>query len=74
STVTAGGGDVPNGFRLIPYSVIGGHGLLPAFAPDKVELVKSDLLKELPSVLIGISDEPLGDDYKGIISPTTLAE
>jgi stage II sporulation protein GA (sporulation sigma-E factor processing peptidase) len=74
SAVTVGGGDVPSGFRLIPYSVIGGHGLLPAFTPDKVELISNNKIREIPGVLIGISDEPLGDDYKGIISPTTLAE
>ena len=74
SAMTMGSSDAPNGFRLIPYSVIGGHGLLPAFSPDKVELICTDKTREIDNVLVGISNEPLNDDYKGIISPTTLAE
>ena len=74
SAMTMGSTDAPNGFRLIPYSVIGGHGLLPAFTPDRVELISNDKNRTIPNVLVAISNEPLNDDYKGIISPTTLAE
>lgn len=74
SAMTMGSADAPNGFRLIPYSVIGGHGLLPAFTPDRVELISNDKNRTIPNVLVAVSNEPLNDDYKGIISPTTLAE
>lgn len=63
----------PNGFRLIPYSVVGGNGLLPAFSPDKVELLEDEKSTEIGSVLLGVSEATLGEDYKGIISPVTLA-
>jgi len=65
---------LPHGFRLIPYSVVGGHGLLTAFVPDRVELLEGDEVREIHSTLLGISDEPLGEDYKGIINPMVLAK
>lgn len=65
---------LPQGFRLIPYSVVGGHGLLPAFIPDKVELINDKNAREIHSTMLGISDEPLGEDYKGIINPTVLSK
>lgn len=68
------GDNLPHGFRLIPYSVVGGHGLLPAFIPDRVELMEGERSREICSTMLGISEEPLGEDYKGIISPTTLAK
>ena len=74
TTVSVGGNELPNGFRFIPYSVVGGHGLLPAFTPDKVELLSGEKSREITNVLLGVSEEPLGEDYKGIISPVTLSE
>lgn len=60
------------GFRMIPYSSIGGHGLLPAFEPDKIELEEDGNIKKLKKMLIAASREPLGEDYKAIISPSAL--
>lgn len=60
------------GFRMIPYSSIGGHGLLPAFEPDKIELYENGSIKKLNKMLIAASHEPLGEDYKAIISPTVF--
>ncbi len=72
--VTVPNDDAPKGFRLIPYSVVGGNGLLPAFLPDKVELLEEEKSTEIKGVLLGISEQPLGEDYKGIVSPVTLAK
>lgn len=66
--------ELPQGFRLIPYSVVGGHGLLTAFIPDKVELLEKGSQREIYGTMLGVSDEPLGEDYKGIVSPVTLAK
>ena len=74
TAVTVPNDKAPNGFRLIPYSVVGGNGLLPAFLPDKVELVEEQAVSEITSVLLGISEVPLGENYKGIVSPVTLAK
>ena len=64
----------PKGFRLIPYSTVGGHGLLPAFIPDKTELIEKGESTLINNVIVGVSKEPLGEDYKGIVSPLTLAK
>lgn len=64
---------MPNGFRLIPYSVVNGSGLLPAFLPDRVELLE-EKSTEIANVLLGVSEVALGEDYKGIVSPVTLAK
>lgn len=74
SMATATVGEQPKGFRLIPFSTVGGHGLLPAFIPDKVEIAEEGKLREINGVLIGISEESLGEDYKCIVSPLTLAK
>ena len=71
---TATAGERPKGFRLIPYSTVGGHGLLTAFIPDKIELVENGKATTINNVLLGVSEEPLGEDYKGIINPTTIAK
>ncbi|MBO5105915.1 MAG: sigma-E processing peptidase SpoIIGA [Clostridia bacterium] len=74
TAITVPNDNTPNGFRLIPYSVVGGTGLLPAFLPDKVELLEKEKSTEIKSVLLGISEVALGEDYKGIVSPVTLAK
>lgn len=73
-TITVPNCEAPNGFRLIPYSVVGGKGLLPAFLPDKTELIEEGKSTEINNVLLGISEASLGEDYKGIISPVTLTK
>ncbi len=60
-------------FRLIPFSSVGGHGLLPAFKPDNVSIILNSTAKSPGPVLVAVSNEPLGEDYKAIISPE-LAE
>lgn len=72
--VLADGTALP-GFRLIPYSSVGGHGLLPAFPVDRVEWERPDgTRRPLPRLLVAVSEEPLGEDYRAIISPTVLGE
>lgn len=60
------------GFRMIPYSAVGGHGLLTAFVPEKISL-EIPLQKAINiTALVAVTNEPLGDDYKAIISPETI--
>ncbi len=58
------------GFRLIPYSSVGGSGLLTAFTCEKADIEYDNRVKTVLSPIIAISEEKLGEDYKGIISPT----
>ena len=60
------------GFRAIPYSSVGGHGLLPAFEPDKLEVEVNGKTTAIARPILAISEEPLGEDYNAIISPTLL--
>lgn len=60
------------GFRLIPYSSIGGHGLLTAFEPDILSVENNNRITQISRPLLAISEEPLGEDYRAIISPTLL--
>lgn len=64
--------NLPKGFRLLPYSSVGGSGILPAFAPDEIWYERDGKKIKIKNVLLAISKEPLGEDYKAIISPTLL--
>lgn len=67
-TITAG--SAPDcGFRMIPYTTVGGHGLLEAFQPDSVNVTLNGKTKTVDRVLVAVSNERLGEDYKAIISP-----
>ena len=60
------------GFRVVPYSAVGGHGLLVAFSPQKITAqINENPPLELNAVC-AITGEPLGDDYAAIISPDAL--
>lgn len=61
-----------SGFRVVPYSAVGGHGLLVAFTPSKITAkIGQNPPLEL-NLLCAVTDEPLGDDYSAIISPDAL--
>lgn len=58
------------GFRLVPYSTIGGDGLVPSFKPDSVVVVDSLTGRsKAVDALIGVS----GDADKAIFNPKVLA-
>ena len=49
--------------RLLPYSAVGGPGLLPAFRPDRLFIDG----REQSGYLIAVSPQTAGDDYEAII-------
>jgi hypothetical protein len=51
---------------------VGGKGIITAFKPNNVLIKFDDKQVPIKEVLIGISNEPLGDDYKAIINPDIL--
>lgn len=67
-------GEVPHnsGFRMIPYSFVGGHSLLPAFKISNIKINANEHLINLENILAAVSSEPLGEDYKAIIDPSIL--
>lgn len=70
--VAAGGFSAGKGFRMIPYSYVGGHGLLPAFKPDEVLVHFDNQSMNIENALVAVSSEALGEDYKAIINPEIL--
>ena len=59
-------------FRVIPFSSVGGNGIITAFKPQKLVINFDDKQMSLENILIGISKEPLGSDYKAIVNPDIL--
>ncbi len=58
--------------RLIPFSTIGGEGVLNAFKPDKVEINSSLGSVEINDVYIALSDSVKKGEYQGILNPKIL--
>lgn len=69
--ICTGNASAPNGFRMIPYSFVGGMGMLPAFKIESAT-VEGDEKKVLSDILIAVSNSPLGEDYNAIINPEIL--
>ena len=50
-----------NGFRYIPYSVVGGKGILPAFVPDGITVKSKKFCGSADDCLLAVSDDLAGD-------------
>lgn len=65
--------DVPKGFetrfRMIPFSTIGGSGMLPAFRADQVVLHEEQEHKTIPACVVAVLDAPLGEEYHALVGP-----
>ncbi|MBQ4153692.1 MAG: sigma-E processing peptidase SpoIIGA [Clostridia bacterium] len=70
--VTAGVVPHESGFRMIPYSFVGGHSLLPAFKTSNIKITANGRLINFENILTAVTAEPLGEDYKAIIDPAML--
>ena len=73
------GRTLPQGFptgcshlRIIPYSAVGGEGLLCAFRPESVE-VRLGRRRQAVECYIAVSDNLEDSEYDGIINPRILA-
>lgn len=58
--------------RIIPFSSIGGEGVLYAFKPDKVKISSSHGECEINDVYIALSDWVKKGEYQGIINPKII--
>lgn len=58
--------------RLIPFSSVGGEGVLSAFKPDKVEISSSLGSVEINDVYIALSGSVKKGEYQGILNPKLL--
>lgn len=58
--------------RIIPFSSIGGEGVLYAFKPDEVVISSSFGECSVDNIYIALSDRVKKGEYKGIINPKIL--
>lgn len=64
----------PPDFRVIPYSSVGGTGILTAFRPDKIKIADKDNLHEIDCCYIAVSDSLNEEEYDGIMNPSLLTK
>ena len=64
--------DLKDRYRLIPYSVIGGAGLLPAFRPDFVRIVKKDGTQTFRNVCVAVHKQPLSGRFSALFGSELL--
>lgn len=62
----------PPNCRVIPYSSVGGSGILTAFLPDKIRLMQDDSSCEIDKCYIAVSDSLECEEYDGIINPSVF--
>ncbi|MEE1019543.1 MAG: sigma-E processing peptidase SpoIIGA [Acutalibacteraceae bacterium] len=56
-----------NGIRLIPYSAIGGKGMMQAYMPDKVIISQKNKSRELHDITVAVSKEPFEGEFRAVI-------
>ncbi len=56
--------------RIIPYSSVGGSGILTAFLPDKIKVTQDGASRELDKCYIAVSDGLECEEYDGIVNPS----
>ena len=56
----------------MPFSTIGGEGVLSAFKPDKVEISSSYGSVAVEAVYVALSDSVKKGEYQGILNPKIL--
>lgn len=57
------------GFRLVPFSTVGGSGMLVGFKPERVETELAGQRYTLPGATAAVSLKNLGGEYTAVIGP-----
>lgn len=57
------------GFRFLPFSTVGGNGLLVGFKPEHIEAELFQKHYTLPYCTVAVSSTDLGGEYTAIIGP-----
>ena len=60
--------------RYIPYSAIGGKGLMQAFCPDKLVILQNSGKTEITNVTAAISKEPFANGVSALIGDDIAAQ
>lgn len=65
--------EIPKGVRLIPFSSVGGGGIITAFRPEHITIHKSNGDKKEINALIGTNETSLkGENFDAIFNPKIL--
>lgn len=57
------------GFRLIPFSTVGGSGMLAAFKAESVQAELAQQRYTLSNATVAVSPQSLGGEYSAVIGP-----
>lgn len=57
------------GFRLLPFSTVGGSGLLVGFKPERIEAELPQKRYTLPFCTVAVSSTDLGGEYTAVMGP-----
>lgn len=60
--------------RLVPFSTIGGEGVLNAFKPDRAVIITSRGQTEINNVYVALNDNLRKGEYRGILNPNIINE
>lgn len=58
--------------RVVPFTSIGGEGILHAFKPDKVIVSTAEKEAEIRNIYIALSDNVKRGEYRGILNPQNI--
>lgn len=58
---------LPSGIRLIPYSAIGGKGMMQAYVSNKVIISQKNKSRELRNITVAVSQEPFEGEFRAVI-------
>ena len=65
--------DTPKGVRLIPFSSVGGSGIITAFRAESVEVCRENGQRIQIDALIGADENALkGEDFDAVINPKII--
>lgn len=61
-------GELPEGFRLIPMSTVGGSGVLPAFKAERLRIFVSGKPYEIENICIAVAERKvIGADFSALV-------
>lgn len=66
-------GTIPKGARILPFSSVGGDGVITAFRAESITLCRENGTEKTVDVLIGASENALADEsFDAILNPKIL--
>lgn len=65
-------GNIPSGVRLIPFTSVGGSGVITAFRPDSVTVSRGGEIKRIDALIGTGGDFSEKEDFDAILNPKIL--